>query len=464
MKPVQWIIAVVVLVAVVFAATFYMSFFGTSGPTTQPPPPNGESILVFSETTFPQAYPGYYAQEQNQTGGYHDYLFINPTDDDVTFGLNSKNCTCTSAGIYIATSEWKESAAMALAGDVGGTGLNPLLSAGFLTAVEAAKQDAATKVEPLVRWDAEKDMQSTCTIPARALGWLRLAWRGDKTDMASLTVEAWMKQKQKTQGIIKLEAKLRYCPPAFISQSTINVGDLTLEDLQTKPKDVEIIVYSSTRTELHPKATLLTKGKPEESPIVIDDKVERIPPPYERVQQRLMVERADPQAPPERVVSAYRVVVHLRERSPDEKRAFPFGSFRARLRVTFDDEKIDPLPCYIYGKMRGDIRLAGEGRIDFGHFTATAGSRPETVTIYSDVPGLKLEIDKERTWVKLRDTCQLIETKPNEWKLTARIKPDAMYGNFPREDDDELFDTAIYVKEAGDALRSLRVPTGGSAD
>ena len=107
MKPIQWVVALVVLVAMVFVITFAMNFLGDS---KQPPSPFPDdpgasaNVLKFLTTSYP-------AQEKNmpivkyvdmeikndgnRNPGYRDYLFVNPTDEEVKLGRTGKVCTCS---------------------------------------------------------------------------------------------------------------------------------------------------------------------------------------------------------------------------------------------------------------------------------------------------------------------------------------------------------------------------------
>ena len=112
MKPVQWIIAVVVLVLMVFAVTFVMNFLGedknTAGVKDKSTEPMvGESALRFTEPKYPMGAP-YADHEINKDDRLHDFLFFNPSDENVQVALEGKNCKCASVSVILASEEWKK--------------------------------------------------------------------------------------------------------------------------------------------------------------------------------------------------------------------------------------------------------------------------------------------------------------------------------------------------------------------
>ena len=157
--------------------------------------------------------------------------------------------------------------------------------------------------------------------------------------------------------------------------------------------------------------------------------------------------------------------MEVRERSPDGTHPLPFGPFKARIRVTCEDDTMEPILCLVYGRLRGDVYIKGDtaaGMLRFSNFDASKGTGSQSVTLQSDVPDLELEVDTERT----KPYVQVVEFKKLEdgkrWLLRAKIAPNKALGPVPREDDD-YFDSAIYVKTKGNATRSLRIPVEGEA-
>ena len=84
-----------------------------------------------------------------------------------------------------------------------------------------------------------------------------------------------------------------------------------------------------------------------------------------KLERELQQEKA-----PGKITCAYSLPVTLLDRSPDGKQPFPFGNFRLRIQVTFDDEGVEPALLMVNGKLLGDVRIGGglDGRLSFGSF------------------------------------------------------------------------------------------------
>jgi len=498
MKPIQWVVALVVLVAMVFVITFAMNFLGDS---KQPPSPFPDdpgasaNVLKFLTTSYP-------AQEKNmpivkyvdmeikndgnRNPGYRDYLFVNPTDEEVKLGRTGKVCTCSGVELYLAPEEWKTEAALLLASEAGGGAFqaaegiggspHPLFGLGSLALYDRKLRDVADdeKLKPTAGLNVGADhLPETATIAPRAVGWLRMKWKADRAEDKLVNAELTASS-PKGSGLIKLEARVRFVEPVQYVTKDVVVDDLTLDRVERQPGDkpqtlktINLVVWSTTRESLGPKAEVVAKVTPEQNPVQVGEP--------EAVPQEVL-DRSPPfkggQAPPGQVQCAYQIPVRLLDRSPDGSRPMPFGSFRARVRVTFDDEGIEPVVFVIGGRLRGDLRVGGgdEARLSFGTFRARDGSSEQTVTLYSDVPGLQLEVDTERTPPFLRDAVTEISepkktlTGETAWTVRAQVGKKKAEGAFPRPDSEEYWDSAIYIKVKGDNSRSLRIPVDGSAN
>jgi hypothetical protein len=499
MKPIQWIVALVVLVGMVFLITFAMNFLGTSKPNDEPQGSggDGQTVLQFLTTTYP-------AQEKNmpivkfvdmemkadggRNPGYRDYLFVNPTNEEVTVGRTGKVCTCSGVELYLAPDEWKDAAARLLASEaaagafqaaegVGGAP-HPLFNLGSLAMLDRDLHESAEKVKPAAGLNVKDHQPETATIPPHAVGWFRMRWNADKVGDKLINAEL-LSRAGKANGIIKLEAHIRFVEPVQYPAKEIPLPDLSLDKLEKGPADkprtlyvANLVIWSTTRKSLHPKVKVLSKLEPAQNPVQLDDTVAI---PREQLNRRSPGPPGQPPPEPWQVACAYRIPVRLMDRSPDGSRPMPFGSFRARVRVSFDDEDVEPVLFVIGGRLRGDIRVGGgdEGRLSFGTFYAAEGSQSQSVTLFSDVPGLKLEVDEKLTPAFLREAVDPKEgiSKPTKtiagetaWTLTAQVGKNKAQGSFPR-DDEEYWDSAIYLKVTGDdKTRTLRVPVDGSAN
>jgi hypothetical protein len=274
-----------------------------------------------------------------------------------------------------------------------------------------------------------------------------------KTRTASPTVQAYVRI---------------WAQPYKFEETEIALNEMQLEDLQNrqKPKTAVFKLWSATRTQLHPKMTLVSRWKPGDAPIIMGE-----PEPMNATEIAELEKEMEKSAKvPARITCAYRLPVTLLDRSPNGKEPFPFGPFRMRVRVSFDDEGVEPDVVMMNGKLTGDVRVGGgdDGRFRFGTFEADRGSAPQTVTLYSDVPGLQLEIDQERTPEFLRKYAKIegpkVEGGESTWVVTTKVPKNAVVGQFPDATREEYFDCAVYVKTKGDNSRSLRIPADGSAN
>ena len=86
--------------------------------------------------------------------------------------------------------------------------------------------------------------------------------------------------------------------------------------------------------------------------------------------------------------------------------------------------------------------------------------------LYSEVPDLELEIDRERTPEFLLKNAKIEKQEAasgeSAWKVGTKVSKNSVVGHFPREDS-EYFDCAVYVKTKGNGSRSLRIPADGTA-
>ena len=100
MKPVQWVGAVLILAAMVFAITFAMNYLGGSG---------GKQVAVEAKTVrqlrfhvpFAPAEGGLLECETRNKRTYHqDFWFKNENAEDVKLGLDGTSCQCSSVRLY----------------------------------------------------------------------------------------------------------------------------------------------------------------------------------------------------------------------------------------------------------------------------------------------------------------------------------------------------------------------------
>jgi hypothetical protein len=129
----------------------------------------------------------------------------------------------------------------------------------------------------------------------------------------------------------------------------------------------------------------------------------------------------------------------------------------------------EPKSVPISGRVRGLIEIGSDdegGDLHFRVFPRRTGKR-ESVPLYSEVPGIKLEVDRSRLPAFLNATLVTDKGSGDNrqlWTLRVEVLPNKASGPFPRKDP--LYeDSAVYLKASipGKPPRYLRVAVHGTA-
>jgi hypothetical protein len=236
-----------------------------------------------------------------------------------------------------------------------------------------------------------------------------------------------------------------------------------LEDRQL-PYKREMLLFSPTRSSMRVKAQVDHEGRPPQ-----DDPVEIGPvvPATEAEYAALWANMADSKVP---VLCAYKVVLTLRDVSASGKVPFELGAFRRYIEFRNEDEAAEPQQTPITGSVESLVRLDAEGgQVVFGPFPRTKGTEKK-VLLESDTPGLELEVDQARTPAFLEsprlEPLDVSSTGHQSWRLTLKVRPDALAGRFPNQADPKLRDSAVYItaREKTKVPRTIRIPVTGAAN
>ena len=172
---------------------------------------------------------------------------------------------------------------------------------------------------------------------------------------------------------------------------------------------------------------------------------------------------------PEHVLSAYRLPVILRERSP-EGALIEAGPIRRRLELSIDAAPLPPTTVLVEGDIQGDIQVIGltTGRVEFQSFNRQKGSPARSVRLQSLKPALELEVDRTRTAEFLDVKLEVDKSTPADagtaWNMTVTAKKESVSGRFPRDKPETFLDCAVYVRPVGDTrARALRIAVEGTA-
>jgi hypothetical protein len=265
----------------------------------------------------------------------------------------------------------------------------------------------------------------------------------------------------KTAAAVRLAAGVRYLEPFHIANADRQqrLGERHPRDL---PLQRWILCWSATRDVLHLAPRLLrVRGKPETDPFVVGQPV----PLSQQECQYLEKNIADPNDF-SRVRCAYRIPLTIREKA-DDGTLLDIGPFRRLVVVKVADLDHEET-VQVEGVIQGDVYVGGSedsARVNFNKFDRGQGST-QTVRVWSETPGLKLEVDKARTATFL--DIQLPEPEKNAegkqvWRMRVSVRPNQVEGQFPRDNDPTYRDSAIYLRSSGPDKRTMRIAVMGIA-
>lgn len=452
MKTSQLVLALAAMMVMVFAITFAMNYLGTTPSAKDPIEAAGADLpmLEFETTFFPAVK---YASQQweQKKPGYADFWFVNSTSAPIRVGLKSKSCTCTNAELFLATPELQQRRAVngqvAQLWPLGGLGVPA-----YLTREKNRMDDpgqAATRF-PLTPQD-----EGGQPVGPGMRGWVRLNWTGDRESVQVLRAELWHHDKNgPTQAV---EARLNLVRPAYMPQSVESLGKLSPQDL---PKKTSILCVSPTREDLVIKAAPYTLSKSAAAELV------KVGAPVKLSVSEI---EALTQIKPGAAMSVYRIPIELQAREGD--RLFDSGPFRKLVQITVENTHMEPILFPITGTIESEVRVGGRednGRVFIGPFARSQGSPRRGINLSSDVDDLRLELDHERVPDFLNVKFKDHGVQPGGhrlWVLEVWVPPFKANGVFPRDDNKNYLDSAVYLKTVGKGGgRYLRIPVEGNAD
>ncbi len=475
-KQSQIILAVAVLIVMVFIVTFAMNYLGGGAKPTpiddRPPPPRRE--LAFAWKVFPPDGLSSIDRE-HRASGHVDYWFTNPHDAALTVGLVKENCKCTEVRLFYLPEDGHRrlvSDAVALFG----VGAAPLPLRGPAVGISPVALHALalpTLQKGASEFKLLRDREAV-TVPAKAVGWIQLGFKGEKPGPISLQAVIWTEHKE-TGGKANLESRVTF-HEAIRVLPTLQVGALREPDLASGVTRY-ITCWSPTRSRLNLDArpAFVRRGGDKGDPFHVG-KAEPLGPEEIGQLQRDIVVAAenDPLGiggPVGQVLSAYRIPVTLKAVSDDGRTPFDIGPFRRRVVISSPEVDAEPKSVVVLGRVQGLIELGGTGaeeeggEVNFRVFPGNQGKR-ERITLSTDVPDLKLAVDEERTSAFLKAKLDPLPASgaTQRWRLTIEVLPGKAFGPFPRKDDPGFEDCAVYLKAAvGKEVRPVRIAVGGMA-
>jgi hypothetical protein len=459
MKPMQMIVLLVALSAVVFGVTFASMYVwnAPANPTDSDPDRDRPVLRVsFAATQFPPVTdPGQEPIHEVEQGrpGHHDFWYENTNDEPVQMGLAEKGCTCSEVWLCVAPEAWRKKLEEARAAQVGIGILNPL---GVVldqaererkekAAVEEMRRQLAGSV-PASELKRLEPKITAATVPAKSFGFVRLTWDGKKSGPQLLKAVLWMQDP--LRGEATLQVKAAFIEPVRIDARERDIQTMAAGDA---PRKTDFHVWSSTRK------NFTIKTKTDSEPFITCD----APVPLTEAELKEMNSQT-----PVKVIAGYRIPVTVRERTDDGKKQFEQGPFRRSITITPSDEDGDlpPLIVYLNGTIKGDVLVVtgrDDGRVDLETFPARRGTN-KRIALESDTPGLELSTVKQPSFMDVELVKDPGGSGRQTWVLTIRVKPGEASGVFPR-DEEGYRDTGVYLETKGENPRRIRIPVRGHA-
>ncbi|HTU89636.1 MAG TPA: hypothetical protein VMF69_06025 [Gemmataceae bacterium] len=462
MKPAQWT-AVLILALMVGGISFISVYLGGANRGGVALPSETQPSLSFPIKLFPQEGEKAPITEVRHTG-HQDFWFTNPSGQDVDVGLIRKNCKCSEVEITVAAASFQAQLIRLAVTQA----LPPPSEPANLSILAAACY--GEHWDRLVREDGATSKMLTevnsATVPAGAIGRVRLSWRREQKEILNTYAELWMGQRGGSVSA-RLETNVRISEPLELSKdlSIAAVSERALEAMK-KGLRATIVCYSLTRPAFDIQAKMLHRRLPAESdPVELGEPIPLTP------AELLLLEKSA-QMHMLTVLSGYRIPLRVRARAKDGT-PIEWGHFHRVVQLSSSDDSIEPAQVKVTGEVLGDITVGGgteAGMIDLGPFPRSRGAHGK-ILLQSDEKGIDLELDAARKPEYLNAALG----KPKEtggghrqWVLSVEVPPNAAFGEFPRADDPVYRDSAIYVKttlgKTRTSQRSMRIPVLGVAN
>jgi hypothetical protein len=471
MKQNQWVVAVIVLAAMVGLITYAMTYLGMGiGPGS-----NTTTIREDRELTFlwKEAPLGGHSgiEVEEKTEGHQDYWFFNANSEPVTVGLKTKNCKCTAVELFVLPQEAESLLARDARRMVELGGSVPALPLAGGLSLLAYHEAALPRVQEMAGRPHElKHATESADVPGKAIGWVRLRWHADNEGRQTMAAALWFHSSNGDKGV-NLMAAVRIYQPLRV-RPTLSMGHLREDALGAKTTR-DVICWSSTRTSLRLEAKDGKTPDPYHDPFFVGK-----PEPLGvgEIRELEKRNRKDNDITWEgRVLCAYRIPVTALAVSKDGKTPFDIGPFRRHVIVSCPDVP-EPKQVTVTGRVSGIVEIGSDdsgAEIDFTAFPRLQGKR-ESIAVQSDRADVELSVDDKRTSKFLKATLQKPDPDRQEWKLLVEVKPGEAFGDFPRRDDPLFEDSAVYLTatyhvtdkkgEKKKTTRPIRIAVKGTAN
>jgi hypothetical protein len=484
MKQTHFVIAVGALAVMVFAITFATTYLGAGKQTFEPsvtnPSADSDKKLTFRTKVIPEVLNPETApplakvieMESKPEGGSGTFWFINDTGSELPVGLRLRGCTCSNVAIFVQPkTPWKELAYLLATESAAPVFHGPDLFRAL--SARAAAQEILKSVTQEEYFKLDKDRapdmpnaQESVTVPAGAVGWVRLAWKGEKSGNFLAHSTLWF-GKPDGGATERLEIHTLF-RPVLRGPADVDAGSFSESELDGESgRQLSILVWSSTRPTVNLKAEV-PGTPPEKSPFLVG-KPEKL---NEKETRALEQIHNTPKSDPSlagKVLCAYRIPVIIRKVSQDGKVPFELGVFRRQFTISSPDEGVHPMEVTVHGRIHGSVALLGDyegGMVSMTQFKSSAGSS-RSIQLRSEDDRTTLTFDRERTpkFLSAKFVDKPIDRDGQRiWKIMVEVGKGLATGPFPRPEG-EYRDSAIYLKasQPDKTPRTIRIPVIGTA-
>jgi hypothetical protein len=378
--------------------------------------------------------------QEAYTAGHYSFRFKSKVDNATKVGINWKNCKCASVEMAIAPPEWSS-----------------YEDSDLMKMVDDSR----------LEWTALSKDDEGFSIPARAIGWVRVGWKDDKVGDQRFTAEMWVYQPN--SGVLfTLDIGVSFIEPIDIcwedeqQKSDATVGKLSPGD----QREAQFLIWSCTRKEftihqeLPPKVdACITAGAPTS---LSDKELQFLTFQHKR-----------------KALSGYRVVVTVKERSGDQQ--LDIGPFRRG--ITWKAEGLAvPVRGTVGGTVLGEVSASLPGnretlRLDMGDIDPKI-PLVHQILLESENPQVELILDdKSLDLLKVemlegsrgKDVTLNDGSMRRKWTVNVSFRPDSGFrGPFPKADSAGYTPAdcvvAFKIAHTGvkeDRLRRIRIPVAG---
>jgi hypothetical protein len=337
--------------------------------------------------------------EEAFTAGYHPFRYKSRVDTPTLVGVNWKNCKCASVEICIAPDEWK--------------------------ALE--EEQLAKKAEdPSLKWVPLAQDGTGFSIPGKAIGWVRVGWKADKSGEERFKADLWLHEPDSGIGF-PLEVAVSFVPAVRVrweeDQDRLDayVGRMGAGD----QRQAKFLVWSSTREKFS-----LKPDPPRVDPCINYGE----PMPLAQGELEGLGQRHGRKA-----LSGYRVVITVSERVGENQ--LDLGPVRRQVAWKAEGIK-EPITAHVNGIILGEVvallpNKPDDPRLDMGSINP---ERPPVVKIRleSDYSTVELAPDDKTTdfvKVELLDGKEGVtdpSTGRKSWRANVSYRPESGFrGRFP---------------------------------